>query len=132
MSADTLRRAAALLRERADAATPGPWSAADEYGLIPEADPAWCISQMRPGYQSMSPTEGYVGDVAEVWCERKDACPDADYIATMHPGVGLALADWLDLMAWQHETFGQNMSGFLLDHSKRAEDVARLILGATS
>ena len=92
MSADELRRAAALLRERAEAATPGPWSAADEHGLLPEAWPAWCVSQMRPGYQTMSETEGYVGDVAEVLCDRKDACPDATYIATMHPDIGRALA----------------------------------------
>ena len=97
MSADTLREAAKVLRERAQAATPGPWSAADEHGLLgPDSWPAWCVSQMRPGYEAMSPTEGYVTDIADVHGDDKSENPNADYIATMHPGVGLALAEWLD------------------------------------
>lgn len=48
-----------------DAATEGPWSAADEHGDIPGAYPAWCVSQMRPGFEAMSPTDGYIGDVAD-------------------------------------------------------------------
>lgn len=55
------------------AATPGPWSAADEHG----ANCLWCVSQMRPGFEEMSPTEGYVGDVAEVG----DSEADATFIA---------------------------------------------------
>src|SRR5690242_10512179 len=99
MSAGLLRDAAKVLRERAESATPGPWSAADEHGLVPEAWPAWCVSQMRPGFESMSPEAGYVTDVADVHGDNKDECPDATYIATMHPGVGLALADLLDALA---------------------------------
>lgn len=96
-NAAILRRAASLLRERAGNATPGPWSCANEHELLgPEADPAWCISQMKPGYETMSPTDGYVGDLAGVWCDDRESCPDGDYIEMMHPPVALALADWLD------------------------------------
>lgn len=101
MSADVLRKAAALMRERAEAATPGPWSAADEHGLLDGAEPAWCVSNMRPGYEAMSPTEGYLGDVAETslgFHEARDQ-RNAEHIAGMHPAVALAVADWLDKAA---------------------------------
>jgi alpha-beta hydrolase superfamily lysophospholipase len=35
----------------------------------------------------------------EPWDETRNAWPDAQYIAAMHPGVGAALADWLDSVA---------------------------------
>ena len=79
MSAETLRKAAAILRERAAESEPGPWDG--------ELD----------GYSS------------SVWREEADGQPipiahraserEATYIATMHPGVGLALADVLDASA---------------------------------
>lgn len=70
MSAAELRRAAEALRGRADNATSGPW-------------------------------EGRHGSVTSelfVIAEARSFKPHSDmaYIATMHPGVGLALADWLD------------------------------------
>lgn len=118
-----LRRAANLLRDKANAATPGPWSCANEHELLgPEADPAWCISQMKPGYESMSPTDGYVGDLAEVWCDDRGSCPDGEYIALMHPPVALALADWLDDHA---DAFSQEV---VIDLDGGAIDVARAVL----
>jgi hypothetical protein len=107
MSAEVLREAAALMRERAEAATPGPWSAADEHGLLgPDASPAWCVSNMRPGYKSMSPTEGYIGDVAETslgFPEQRDR-DNAEHIASWHPAVALAVADWLEFYAFTFES----------------------------
>lgn len=73
MSAEDLRAAARLLRERAREATVGPWTPADD-GLV-WAEP--------PG----DPVCG---------AEQQD---DADYIALMHPPVALALARALDAMA---------------------------------
>ena len=77
MSADRLREAARVLRERAEAATPGPWRS----------------------------VQGASGDLW--WVELPNTADvaldlhgeNATYIATMHPGVGLALADWLDDIA---------------------------------
>jgi hypothetical protein len=140
MSADLLREAAKVLRGRAEAAKPGPWSAADEHGLMPDAWPAWCVSQMRPGYESMSPEDGYVTDVADVHGDDKTACPDADYIATMHPGVGLALADWLDDIAagwmWDDDGAACDWDGMPLKLDEAVDShavkVARLILGRAS
>ena len=76
-------------REQLEAtATPGPWSAADEYGDISGSDYLWCVSQMRPGFEAMSPTEGYVGDVAEVG----DSEADAEFIADARTALPAALA----------------------------------------
>jgi hypothetical protein len=48
---------------------------------------------------------------------------EARYIATMHPGVGLLLADWLDdAAAWEKTPNTVN-------HDMRAHDIARAILG---
>lgn len=105
----TIRESAALLRERSERASSGPWSAANEHGLLgPDATPAWYVSQMRPGYQEMSPQEGYVTDIAEVFGNDRDTNPNAEYIATLDPDVGLALADVLDIVtAWEEEGLGK-------------------------
>ena len=75
VSAVLLRKVDETLRERAKAAAPGPWLGADDGGV-------W-----RPTVPTRTVVEdGYVAGV------------NATYIATMHPGVGLALAEWLDAM----------------------------------
>ena len=90
MGAETLRRAAALMRERAEAATPGQWlvdaDAADFPVLAPDtSDFTWdgvfiCTTRLD---------------------EKADANrADADHIASWHPAVALAVADWLDGVAW--------------------------------
>lgn len=73
MSAEVLREAAALMRARAEAATPSPW-------------------QIRHGQyvttNSIPP--------ALIGCDER---PDAEHIASWHPAVALAVADWLDAEA---------------------------------
>lgn len=94
----------------ADEATPGPWSAADEHGLLgPDASPAWCVSQMRPGYESMSPTEGYIGDVAETSLGGRNAMdePNAAFIAAAREAVPALLADRAALAARLAEVEGE-------------------------
>src|SRR5574337_1643963 len=111
MSAELLRRAATILRERAATVDPGPWERGDNvHGVVVRAGSNWPTGDD----DAVTGTDGYA---------------IAGWVAMMHPGVGLALADWLGFMAWQHETFGPNMSGYLLDHSHRALTVARLIVG---
>lgn len=75
MSAARLREAARVLRERAEAATPGPWMV-DGSQVYPTAHGAPLVAATRT--HSLSDT------------------PDAAYIATVDPLVALALADWLD------------------------------------
>ena len=74
-AAETLREAAKVLRGRAEAATPGPWA-------------------VRAGnVEHYFPYLGGYGVIAS------PLESDATLIATMHPGVALALADWLDAEA---------------------------------
>lgn len=79
MSAETLRRAAALMRERAEAATSGPWE--------------------RNGDDIWMP-----GDVIAVTTCR-DVTADVDHIASWHPIVALAVADSLFAAAAHIESF---------------------------
>jgi hypothetical protein len=80
MSAETLRRAAALMRGRAEAATRGPWESG-EYGHL---------SRSGAG----------AGRLAFGKVEWR---PDAEHIASWHPAVALAVADWLDETALRWE-----------------------------
>ena len=77
MSAARLREAAALLRERAGAATNGRW--------------AHCYTASnRHWVEGPGDYDGYDDTLAT-----GTAPADATYIATMSPPVALALADWL-------------------------------------
>lgn len=74
--ADTIRRAAQLMRERATAASPGPWHIGNA------VDPTTpCNVHTFPGAQDVADNVGWL---------------DAEHIAAMHPGVALAVAAWLD------------------------------------
>ncbi len=66
MSAEVLRRAASLMRERAEAAR----------NSIPEVCPEWHSTEALMAHGK---TQG-----------------DAEHIASWHPDVALAVADWLD------------------------------------
>ena len=110
MSAQRLRDAAKVLRELAGAATPGPWEAGDR-----------CVWSRQPdGF--------YDDDVVNDSESGAGGCTtgeNATFIATMHPGVALALAGWLEAAT----------AGYLstrLDWSPEpaALAVADLILGA--
>ena len=87
-NADLLRRAAALMRERAEGATPGPWH------------------DVKMG------SEGSVvlNDGVNILTGRKPATcrefADAEHIASWHPVVALAVADWLDALARAVERSG--------------------------
>jgi hypothetical protein len=99
MSAELLRQAATILRERAEDANPGPWSA-DR-------------NAVRTGRDALALTyDIHFGN------DHDQTRKDAAYIATMHPGVGLALADWLDA-EFAHD-FGPG---------EHAIELARLIVG---
>ena len=83
--ADELRHAAKLMRDRAEAATPGPWEAS---GRV--------VDQAAGDYADV------IGSEVEcmAYCYGGTAVlpvkADAEYIASMHPAVALAVADWLD------------------------------------
>ena len=133
MSADLLRRAATVLRERAEDATPGEWiSFGRSIGVTVKG--CTCAGPI-PGYpqhESWCGTDGPIVDGTE---------PDIAYIATMHPGVGLVLAKWLDDLAagWPWDEDGEGCvwddgTPLHLDESVDSYGVtiARLIVGGAS
>lgn len=118
--ATELRRAARYLRgaATADYVTPGPWIVHEAYGFLrvdndrDKTREAWT---MKTG-----------ADLAE------ENRPTAEYIALMHPGVGLALADWLELTAdvINSRTIADPSDEYTVDISdEQALVVARAILG---
>lgn len=91
MSAERLREAAGVLRERAEAATPGPWGRCDrpsDHSEVLGADVIIC-GRVHETIANLD-EEWYLEDESGVTPHK-----DADYIATMSPPVALALADWL-------------------------------------
>ena len=93
MSEDVLRRAAALMRERAQAATPGPWEVA------PASEPYFRQPSVLAREQGIN--EEWV---AECKSERNHGREDAAHIASWSPAVALVVADWLDLIARELES----------------------------
>ena len=83
MSAETLRRAASLMRERAEAASPPPW-----VGTVWPKEIPGVYSQAIEDARGLDP------EIARTLDK-----PDAEHIASWHPAVTLAVADWLDVTA---------------------------------
>ena len=74
--ADTLREAARLMRQRAEPATPGPWAepvGSGDHGYV------WSPC----GHFQVALVDGNEDN-------------NAKHIASWHPGLALAVADWLD------------------------------------
>lgn len=94
MSAGTLRRAAAVMRERAEAATPGPWR------QQPIGGPSSSRADVR-GLPENTTFDYRGAAVATAADSYFGACPatDAAHIASWHPAVALAVADWLETAA---------------------------------
>lgn len=92
--AEELRTAAKLMRERAEAADARAWAgkpwAVDQCA----EDGCPCIvyqGEYKPFDEPQVPPIQYVADT--------ETPGHAAYIASMHPGVALAVADWLDIEA---------------------------------
>lgn len=139
MSADLLRRAAKEMRERAKAATPGPYffdsycrvSSAPrtqqyievENTLLPDAsDEDWERADFPETVVAYVPVRA--GDLAT-----EQGAKDAKYLASWHPAVALAVADWLDE---EFETYSEAPDGYKNDLSASALRLARAYLGETS
>lgn len=82
------------------------------------ADTYWHITDDRE--------KEYVGNV--------DRAADAAYIAIVHPGVGLALADWLDEAAERREGAEALLgtTAFVTSHDVRPITLARHINGGAA
>jgi hypothetical protein len=98
VSAETLRRAAAVMRERAEAATPGPWDRMLAFGAdFIGADAA---DERGSGFASAR------------WILRLDNRPgrrqdkrNAEHIASWHPAVALLAAQTLEQHADLHDSY---------------------------
>lgn len=105
MSVAELRKAAETLRERATTA---------DADYDPENEERWFTA---------------TGNEIGVWGKFARAYEnEAPYIATMHPGVGLALADLLETLAYDHEQ--ADVDGRTWD--RNCVPLARLINGGAS
>jgi hypothetical protein len=109
-----LREAATAMRKRAEEATPGPWERpldTQTRSIVGAALPADEKGRYQDGVVPTYMTRGYLSRyigqrervcvvACETWSDghfsRKRSGRDLDYIASMHPLVALALADWLD------------------------------------
>jgi len=90
MSADLLREAATLMRERAT--SPG------------VLESPWFVEVVDYGEEgnvlAVGPSgDPYPYDVARQVTPAADGSGNADHIASWHPAVALAVADWLDVTA---------------------------------
>ena len=141
--AEELRTAASKLRKITEKTSQAPWSthwSGQQYELLapgreyPIAEWSYAIVTWGP-------------KVSEQRAECDTA--DADYVAAMHPGVGLALATWLEHEAAGHEAVQgvgdvsaelinvqveHQAYGATITHSTlpQALEVARQILGTAS
>jgi hypothetical protein len=106
-----LRRASTHLRALAQAASPGPWERplntrykAIVTAPLPEGETGSYIDGVD---RATGERERCCVVLANTWSNgkhyRKRSGRDLEYIAAMHPGVALAVADWLDAEADAHE-----------------------------
>jgi hypothetical protein len=87
MSSEELRQAAGLMRERAEAASAGPW---ERFGMAGVAGKEWeIVDERRVECECGEP-------VALLGCATNQ---NAEHIASWHPAVALAVANWLDGVA---------------------------------
>lgn len=90
--ADELRAAADKIRKLAESATPGPWRSHDTH-LGQYGHTATVLS----GERNATELRAWLPTMSqEPWDETRNVWADAAFIAAMHPGVGTALATWLD------------------------------------
>ena len=124
MSAEVLRKAAALMRERAEAATPGPWRFTDSEAV----NDVW-----EGGMVVVSDDADPIANVQDEWYENDPGEPapvnDAAHIASWHPAVALAVADWLDAEADVDEV-AREMGGRGHTEESQCVAVARAYLGS--
>jgi hypothetical protein len=120
--AETIRRAAALMRERAEAATPGPWLGV--MGMFKDG-----------GWPCVIAAQGDRED-AQTWlmgAGNNDSAREANatHAGSWHPLVALAVADVLDNEAHAAELLGEDADAINLPDA-RILKVARAYLGEAS
>lgn len=105
MSAEILRRAASLMRERAEAATEGPWR------FEPEGD-SECG---EPGCCSDYWENRIWGGGVVIAESHLTSGPDSTHIASWHPAVALAVAKAMGDVAHAWEIADESADGWVYD-----------------
>jgi hypothetical protein len=126
--AQTIRRAAALMRERAQAATPSPWRNHD--GYVPDGG---YVTTVLAGEGNETHPVAWIPSFSNQPADLdRQAWPDAIYIAAMQPGVALLIADTWDEIA-NVAAFEERVSGMTSPSSiaNRALAAARAFVGET-
>lgn len=118
MSAEVLRQAAALMRERAEAATTGPWRVGAEGSEGSRVNPR--TGDKREDSRWIASVNGRV---------QPEDGRNAQHIASWHPVVALAVADWLEQQAERHDALIAD-GGRGLRPDGQAFVVARAYLGS--
>lgn len=131
MSAERLREAAALMRSRAQLARAGIWQT-EASALAPDA--TLVVAQWRDDLRRVATCSGSLpeGNIA-----------NAEHIASWHPAVALAAADWLEFAAEGREALNliashggrpldSEGSVLFCDMERRALAVADAYLGGAS
>ena len=108
--AETIRRAAALMRERASGCEPRRWHWA-------------ALGEKR--YPQRVSSDGNVALIAETFIDPAHRPYEAEHIASWHPLVAAAVADLLDGEARMTDLRGNSVEGATFD----ALNVARAYLG---
>ncbi len=94
VSTEVLRKTSALLRKRAGAATKGPWKFGEfDGGVTKHSWVVYAAEKNMHGKNEQVVTEYGIGADGH----------EAEYVASMHPDIGLALADVLDRAADDHD-----------------------------
>lgn len=123
---NVLRGAAELLREAAGHATPGPCRTHDTHLGGVGSHTATVLTD-RPNLNDTELIAWLPTMSHEPWDETRNAWRKAGWMALMHPGVGLALAAWLE--GWAG--VGLSEYGPMPEDAQHALTVARQLLGTT-
>ncbi|MFD5938302.1 hypothetical protein [Streptomyces griseus] len=125
--ADQLRAAADLLREAAGHATPGPWRTHDTHLGGVGGHTATVLTD-RPNLNDTELIAWLPTMSHELWDEARNAWRNAGWMALVHPGVGLALAAWLE--SWVGVDLSEH--GPMPEDAQHALAVARQLLGTSA
>lgn len=129
--AELLRHAATLIRSLGEHVSPGPW-------MTSNSRTHWLADDVVFGQSVWMANR--ISQVCNV-DYGQNRKPDAAWIALMHPGVGAALAEWLDYAARRHDALVQAAHQVWADDTagrdkhitdetdQRALTVARALLG---
>lgn len=127
MSADRLRAAAQLLRQRSEAATSGKWEAVDDADKnMPGGINSGVWADQADLLAGAFVDGRYV--IESLTIGNENHARDSSYIAMMGPAVGLAVTDWLDAEARTREEVDAGGLGSYSVYPDRALAVADALL----